>query len=164
MDGDAVNIPCALDAESIALKFPDADDVLSLLSELHDDQSGFVANSPTILQAWKDKRLHCLAAIETDDMFRRGVARHEWFCRSKSGRVSLYLFPCFGLLSEENAHKLDIIWVHSRMRRKGLGTHFIAKLAMTSTSRQQHASCPSTMRSTRWICQAYCQVYGQVPI
>jgi len=135
-DGDAVDIPCALDAESIALKSPDADDVMGLLSELHDDKSIFELNSSLILQAWKDEQLYCLAAIETDDMFNRGVGRHEWFCRSSSDRVSLYMFPCFAMLSKGNKHIIDILWVHSRMRRKGLGTHLINKLAITSTSRQ----------------------------
>ena len=136
IDCDAVHVPCALDAESIALKSPDAYDVFGLLYELQDDRSGFVANSSLILQAWKDERLYCLAATETADMYNRGVGCHEWFCRSSSGRVSLYMFPCFALLSEENKHVLDILWVHSRMRRKGLGTHLIRKLAIQSTSRQ----------------------------
>ena len=42
----------------------------------------------------------------------------------------------FAILSEGNKHILDIIWVHSRMRRKGLGTHLVKKLAIKTTSRQ----------------------------
>lgn len=127
--GDNVLVPCALDVESIALKCrPTADDIMDLLHELQDDHSGFVSNTSSILQAWKDERLFSLVAIETDDMFNRQVALHEGFCRSSSGRVCLYMFPCFSILSGNNKHK--------RMRRKGLGLHIINKLEIKETTRQ----------------------------
>ena len=66
-----------------------AEDFWALIDELKDDQSGFLSNRATLLEAWRGGYLHGLAVVETDGMYRSPERRNEpLFCK---GSLTMYL-------------------------------------------------------------------------
>ena len=90
-----------------------------LMDELYDDQSGFIHNKNTILEAYKNNNLYGLKVIETDNMFEREAMIDNIFCLDSG---SLYLLPCF-CIKDDN--KAIIIWTHSRARKMGFAKKLV---------------------------------------
>jgi hypothetical protein len=104
----------------VKLEKIDASDFWCLIEELIDDESGFLNNRITILEAYKHGNLYGLRVIETEEMYERGASTDEIYCEN-----SFYLLPCF-CVKEEN--RAIIIWTHSRVRKMGFGRKLIKLL------------------------------------
>ena len=98
----------------------DSDDFWSLFDELSNDNSGFLCNRKTILQAYKDQNIYGLIVDETDKMYKRGAINDNIFCKN-----SCYLLPCF-CIKENN--KAIIIWTHKRARKNGFAKKLVELL------------------------------------
>jgi len=108
------------------------EDFWALWDELEDDDSGFIHNRITLLDAFKKGEMYGLTVKETDSMYSRGADTDELFVKCK-GTNSLYLLPCILLLDNEymkegNA-QISIIWVHTRARRRGFAKKMVNSLS-----------------------------------
>jgi len=105
-------------------------DFWALMDELVDDQSGFYGNRGLLLDAWKDGSLHSLAVEETDDMLKSPEQRDDaLFCTSSCH--TKYLLPCLIVTgTDSESSTVEIIWTHTRARRRGLGTAMVQKLGI----------------------------------
>ena len=111
---------CIRDRGEIRLSPIDCGDFWCLLDELCDDNSGFIHNRRTILQAYKDGNLYGLRVNETDKMYERGAIMDNIFCND-----SFYLLPCFCVKEKNTA---ILIWTHTRARNMGLGKTLVELL------------------------------------
>ena len=91
-----------------------------LYNELCDDNSGFLYNRRTILEAYKEENLYGLKVNETDEMYNNQSIRDTIFCND-----SFYLLPCF-CVKENN--KAIILWTHTRARKMGFAKKLIQLL------------------------------------
>jgi ribosomal protein S18 acetylase RimI-like enzyme len=103
---------------------------LCLLDELVDDESGFIHNKATLVEEYKNGNLWGLRVEETDAMFDRQAAIDPLFCPVSLSQ--LYMLPCFCTVTPTST--VQVIWVHSRARRMGLGSTLIRLLNITNTS------------------------------
>lgn len=101
------------------------EDFWALWDELLDDKSGFIHNRACLLDGYKNESMFSLKIEETDSMFRRGANTDEIFCKTE--HRTLYMIPCLCILNKKGT-EIEIIWVHSRLRRKGLATKMIELL------------------------------------
>ena len=99
-----------------------SDEFWNLFDELRDDNSGFLHNRSTILDAYKNGDLYGLRVNETHKMFERGARIDDIFCKD-----SWYLLPCF-CIKEDN--KAIIIWTHSRARKRGFARKLVELLVL----------------------------------
>ena len=117
----------------------DSEDFWCLVSELINDQSEFLYNKDSILEAFKTGNLYSLSVFETDEMFRKVDRRDEIFCKDTlndlflsnykfNDILSFYLLPCFCIKNDDNC--AIILWVHSRARNKGLGRKLVELLGI----------------------------------
>jgi hypothetical protein len=104
----------------IELNQIDSSDFWCLLDELCNDNSGFLHNRITLLEAYKKGNLYGLRVRETDKMYERGARMDPLFCHN-----SWYLLPCF-CVKENN--KAVIIWTHTRARKMGFAKKLIELL------------------------------------
>lgn len=111
----------------IITKIESGDDVLILLDELVNDNSGFIHNKPHLLDAFKGGNLYGLSVIETSDMFKRGDAcMDKEFCKDVNDNpVGWYLLPCLCVMNDD---KCELIWSHTRIRNKGFANKFVELL------------------------------------
>ena len=65
-----------------------------LFDELLDDQSEFIFNKDTILEAYKNGNMYGLMVEETDEMY-KNLENEDLFCHDMSGERQGYLLPCF---------------------------------------------------------------------
>jgi hypothetical protein len=121
----------------------DIDDFWHLYDELQNDESGFLNNRSTILEAQQNGNLYGLRINETDEMYERGSRgdetdemfetgsrgdeTDEMYERGSRGdeifcKNSMYLLPCFCV--EENNNAI-IIWTHTRARKKGFAKKLV---------------------------------------
>lgn len=100
-------------------------DFWSLIDELKDDNSPFISNRNEILYAFRKGRLYSLKLVPTNSMLHRDDL--EWIY----SRNSLFLLPCFCI---KNRNKAILLWVATRMRKKGLGTKLIKMLDIKSVN------------------------------
>ncbi len=107
-----------------------SDEFWILIDELIGDQSSFWHNRTCILNAFRDGRLYGLNIHETDLMYERGVRGDPVFARAYHGEPSFYLLPCFCVVSATDDKTCDMIWVHTRARRKGLGRKLVRELGI----------------------------------
>jgi hypothetical protein len=98
----------------------DSDDFWSLFFELCNDESGFLHNRSTILEAYKHGNLYGLQVNETCKMLDRRARRDKIFCEN-----SWYLLPCFCVKENNNA---IIIWTHTRARKMGFARKLVELL------------------------------------
>ncbi len=98
----------------------DSDDFWCLFDELGDDNSGFLCNKSTILEAYKKGNLYGLRVNETDKMYEREARMDNIFCEN-----SWYLLPC-SCVSPNN--KAIIIWTHTRARKMGFAKKLVKLL------------------------------------
>ena len=111
-----------------------SDDFWSIMDELYievcnSDGIGFWNNRDTILDAYSKGNLYGLRVDETDEMFKRGNARHDpVFCRSYTG-LSWYLLPCFCVKEGDEA---SLLWTHARARRRGFAKKLVELLNIKS--------------------------------
>jgi hypothetical protein len=99
-----------------------------VIRELYHDNSGFLHNMSVLFDGFTAGRLYGLRLEETDDMFRhKGIHKghHPMFMQSRYP----WTLPAFCCLDETGA--VDIIWVHSRVRRRGLASAFLRQLDVT---------------------------------
>lgn len=104
------------------IKISSANDFWCLIDELCDDNSKFMCNRSTILQAYKDGNLYGLEVEETDEMYNNYSGNDDLFCR-----YSFYLLPCFCVKEDDKA---IIIWTHTRARRRGFGKKLVKLLKL----------------------------------
>jgi hypothetical protein len=105
---------------NIVLEEIQASDFWCLFNELIHDNSIFLHNKTTILQAYKDGNLFGLRVTESEQMYQRGGIMDSIFCSE-----SFYLLPCF-CIRENN--KAIIIWTHTRARKMGFGKKLVKLL------------------------------------
>lgn len=114
-------------------------DFWCLISELIDDQSGFLFNRDSILDAFKKGNLYSLSVLETDEISKSQDRLDEIFCKDTlndlflsnynfNNILSFYLLPCFCIKNDDNC--AIILWVHSRARNKGLGRKLVELLGI----------------------------------
>lgn len=100
----------------------------ALYDELVDDNSGFINNRTTLLEAFKNGNLWGLTIEETDSMFKRHAWEDPIFVKNNITNT-LYLLPCLCLLNNEG-NKILIIWTHSRARRHGYAKKLVEYLSV----------------------------------
>ena len=91
-----------------------------ILDELYNDNSGFLCNRTTILEAYKGGNLYGLRVYETDEMYKRGARKDTIFCEN-----SWYLLPCF-CIKENN--KAIIICTRTKARKMGFAKKLVELL------------------------------------
>jgi hypothetical protein len=111
------------------------------MDELVDDRSDFYGNRAMLLKAWKNGCLHGLAVQETDEMFESPQRRDEpLFCTEKG---TMYLLPCLCMTGEgADTSTAEILWTHTRARRRGLGTAMVQKLGIKKVYNPLEGSAP----------------------
>lgn len=95
-------------------------DFWCLLCELSNDESGFLCNKISIVEAYKDGNLYGLQVVETQLMYERRERENPIFCTD-----SFYLLPCFCIKERDEA---VIIWTHTRARRRGFARKLVEEL------------------------------------
>ena len=95
-----------------------------VIRELYHDNSGFLHNMSVLFDGFATGRLYGLRLEETDDMFKHN-GHHPMFMQSRFP----WTLPAFCCLDETGA--VDIIWVHPRVRHKGLASAFLRQLDVT---------------------------------
>jgi hypothetical protein len=98
-----------------------------LIDELYDDKSVFTINRIAILEAHKKGNLYGLRAIVTTPMYNRRAHLDDVFCADIKN--SWYLLPCFCVKENDEA---IILWVHSRVQRRGFGKQLVELLNIKS--------------------------------
>jgi len=96
------------------------DDFWALLFELADDESKFLHNRSTLVEAFKDGQLYGLRVCESQKMYERFARVDGVFCRG-----SYYLLPCFCVTQDLTA---VIIWTHTRARKMGFAKKLVELL------------------------------------
>lgn len=114
-------------------------DFWCLIKALQDDNSSFVNNIDTIVERYKEGNLFGLRVEETDSMYQRGARTDDAFCRTMNGGLSWYLLPCFCTRIEYTA---EMCWVHSKLRRLGLGTALVSLLKIEKAHNPLEGSLP----------------------
>ena len=120
--------------EIVLKKINNSSDFWCLIDELCDDNSGFLCNRTTILDAYNEGNLYGLKIIETDEMFKRGARKDIIFCDN-----SFYLLPTFCIIDKyidplihldltNYSNKIVIIWTHTRARKMGFAKKLIELL------------------------------------
>lgn len=99
-------------------------DLLLLFNEMIEDQSDFVHNFGSILDAFKVGNLYGLCVDETQEMFDKNEQSNPIFIQSTQ-----YLLPCFCIVDEDH---VDLIWTHSRARRCGFARKMVELLNITN--------------------------------
>ena len=95
-----------------------------VIRELYHDNSGFLHNMSVLFDGFAMGRLYGLRLEETDDMYKH-IGHHPMFMQSRFP----WTLPAFCCLDETGA--VDIIWVHPRVRHKGLASAFLHQLDVT---------------------------------
>jgi ribosomal protein S18 acetylase RimI-like enzyme len=106
------------------------DDFWRLLDALEDDNSGFLHNKSWIVERYRDGMLYGLCVGETYSMFDRHAMNDPIFLKG-----SWYMLPCF-CTKVKDTRTVDMIWVHSKARRQGLGKALVKLLGIDK------AHCP----------------------
>lgn len=101
-----------------------AETLQHVIRELYHDNSGFLHNMSVLFDGFATGRLYGLRLEETDDMFKHN-GHHPMFMQSRFP----WTLPAFCCLDETGA--VDIIWVHPRVRHKGLASAFLRQLDVT---------------------------------
>lgn len=104
----------------------EARDFWCLIDELCDDQSGFLCNRNTILDAFTEGNLYGLKVVETDEMYEKGTRLNKIFCK-----YSNYLLPCFCIKDDDT---VIIIWTHTRARKLGFARRLVELLQIKYAS------------------------------
>jgi hypothetical protein len=102
----------------------ESNDFWCLFDELINDKSKFISNRDIILDAYKNRNLYGLEIEETDSMYQRGARGDSLFCKD-----SMYLLPCFCIQYDST---VDIIWTHTRARRRGFAKQLIRGLNISN--------------------------------
>ena len=104
-------------------------DFWHLIDAMVDDNCGFLHNKDLIVEAYQDKRLYGLRGdpdyhAKDDPIFIKG---------------SYYLLPCFCVAHGDIA---DMIWTHSRARRRGLAATLVDLMEIKKASHVLKESVP----------------------
>ena len=73
---------------------------------------------------------------ETNSMFMRNAWEDDIFCKV-NGNCRLYLIPCICVLNN-NQDKIEIIWVHSKLRRRGFGRLLVETVDVDGDLKPSH--------------------------
>jgi len=114
-------------------KVDDARDLWFIIDELKTDEkddTGFWHNRVEITEHYKNGTLFSLRMQETHEIFKDGIRANEIFARGSYGDLSFYLLPCFVAMVGD---KVDMIWVHSRARKLGIGSELVKQSRATGT-------------------------------
>lgn len=94
-----------------------------LFDELISDEGRGIGIPRThMVQSYRSGNLFGLFVHETDSMFQRRAQNDPLFCREAGYG---YLLPCFCI---KNGSTAEILWVHSRARRCGIGKKLVELL------------------------------------
>ena len=97
-----------------------SEDFWCLFDELCNDNSEFLNNRSTMVEAYKNGRLYGLRVNETEQMYKRGAIMDILFCDN-----TFYLLPCFCIKENNTA---VIIWTHTRARHMGFAKKLVELL------------------------------------
>ena len=98
-----------------------------VIRELYHANSGFLHNMSVLFTSSAAGRLYGLQLEETEDMFRHN-GHHPMFMQSRPP----WTLPAFCCLDESGA--VDLLWVHPRVRRRGLASAFLHQLDVTQAT------------------------------
>lgn len=98
-------------------------DFWCLFDALKSDGSVFVHNRSVLADGFKEGNLYGLRVSETDAMYARVAMQDDIFCPG-----SAYLLPCLCLLNGDG--DVEIIWTHTRARRKGFASKLVELLGV----------------------------------
>ena len=104
-----------------------AETLQHVIRELYHDNSGLLHNMSVLFDGFATGRLYGLRLEETDDMFKHN-GHHPMFMQSRPP----WTLPAFCCLSETGA--VDLLWVHPRVRRRGLASAFLHQLDVTQAT------------------------------
>jgi len=104
-----------------------SDDLAGFIRELYDANSGFLHNISVLYDGFAAGRLFGLRLEETEDMLRY-KGHHAMFMQLRP----LWTLPAFCCLDESGA--VDLLWVHPRVRRRGLASAFLHQLDVTQAT------------------------------
>jgi len=114
-------------------------DFWCLIEALKNDNSSFINNINTIVERYKEGNLFGLSVTETDSMYTRGARADGVFCRTMHNDLSWYLLPCFCIRIK---HTAEICWVHSKIRRLGVGKALVSLLNIEKAYHPLRGSLP----------------------
>ena len=86
---------------------------------------GFIHNQSTILEAFVKGNLYGLCMPETPEMFKNVTPEDLRFMTSVETGRTYYRFPVFCAVDN---NRIDLLWVASRVRRRGLATVLVSHL------------------------------------
>jgi len=92
------------------------------------EESEFIYNRTTILEAFKEDRMYVIRGLETNKNYVSEARRSPIFMWTQEG--GLYTLPAFCVLTPDN--KVLIIWVSQKARRQGIGSTLL-RLCKTTT-------------------------------
>jgi hypothetical protein len=98
-----------------------------VIRELYHANSGFLHNMSVLFTSSAAGRLYGLQLEETETMFRHN-GHDPMFMQSRPP----WTLPAFCCLDESGA--VDLLWVHPRVRRKGLASAFLHQLDVTEAT------------------------------
>lgn len=120
--------------ETQLLKIDNAHDFWCILDELKNNNinkdEGFWHNRTVITDALIKGNLFSVRIVENDFMYKHGAREDPIFSRMDNGELSLYLLPCFIVIEDS---KVIMLWVHPRIRRKGIATFLVRETKCKST-------------------------------
>jgi hypothetical protein len=116
------------DVTEFKLNIPSPGEFWSLMDLLSNEESEFIHNRSTILQAFKEDHMYVVCGLETDENFASEARRSPIFMWTQEG--GLYTLPAFCVLTPDN--KVLIIWVSQKARRQGIGSTLL-RLCGTTT-------------------------------
>lgn len=112
-------------------------DFFAILDEMNDDGSAFYHNRSTIFDACMKGHAFSVMAGNADDLSNNnGEDDHIGgiFCNTGG----YYLLPCVCVRNEND--EVELIWTHSRIRRKGFAKLMIKELGLVSARNRLPAS------------------------
>lgn len=75
-------------------------DFWAIISELIDDDSGFLHNKDFIAESYREGTLYGLQVTENQWMFDNHAREDKLFMRNDDGTLSWYLLPCFCVIKK----------------------------------------------------------------
>lgn len=110
----------------------DGNIVLGLIYELFDADSGFRHNASMLIDAYKKNMLFGVSLRQTDDLLDKDVNNDVFMPID----IGIWQLPAFCIMGEARVGigyepTIEIIWVHPRIQRHGVGTAMVNAMSVT---------------------------------